>query len=131
MVKSGQNKIEILDLSKAYDKVNRSILLQDCRKTLQREIVEMLQACLQQLKVSTKGDIMGNEAVRKLGLKEGAPLSTTLLLVYINDIYDFCPRKSNKEVITNQIGKAEMKLAADDVIFHTNNWINTQIFLDA
>lgn len=41
-VKAGQNKIATLGLAKAYDKVNRELLIEDCKKVLDGDTISML-----------------------------------------------------------------------------------------
>lgn len=62
VVRAGREKIAALDMPKAYDKVVRKQLLQDCAKVLRPSVTSMLTACLQILKVTTKGDTRGVEA---------------------------------------------------------------------
>lgn len=47
----GQNKVATLDLTKAYDKVNHKTLLGDYEGTLEREVSDMLLACLLELRI--------------------------------------------------------------------------------
>lgn len=131
VVKGGHRRITTLDLTKAYDRVKRSTLLHDCNKSLNRNLVDMLKACLQTLTVTTKGDVMGKEAQIILGLTQGAPLSLVLCLIYINDIADHCPRQLETTVTTNSVGKAEITLTADDVVVHAADWESMQVWLDA
>lgn len=46
IVKDGRNKIATLDLAKAYDKVNRKILLNECDGILDQNTRSMIRACL-------------------------------------------------------------------------------------
>lgn len=89
LVKSGQKRIPTPDLTKAYDKANRKLLLDDCRKRLGKSTIGMIAACLQPLTVTTKGDILGTKAVIKLELTQGAPLSAMLFLIYIDDLPEY------------------------------------------
>lgn len=111
-----------LDLSKAYDKVKRSILLQDCKLSTSRGISDMIPVCLQIINVTTKGDVTGKELALKLGPTKGSPLSPVLFLIYINDIYNICRRKTEEEVIENSLGNAEITLWPDYVAKNTEHW---------
>lgn len=55
VVRSGRNKVATLDLVKAYDKVNRSLLLCDCERALNKGVTKMLKACLQVMTVKPRG----------------------------------------------------------------------------
>lgn len=72
-VSNGNNIVATLYLTKAYDRVNRAILMGDCAKVLDKETFKMISACLQALTVSTKGDVLGKEAYLLLGLRQGSP----------------------------------------------------------
>lgn len=78
----------------------------------------MIPACFQTLYVTTKGDVTGKEVGLKLGLKQGSPLSPVLLLVYINDIHRLWKRRTESEMLINQIGNADITFTADDVFIH-------------
>lgn len=67
-MKEGWNKVATLDLSKSYDKVNRSDLFKDCEHIFGKELVNMLRACLQTFKVTRKVDVLDKEAILRLGL---------------------------------------------------------------
>lgn len=62
IVKGVNNRIATLYLTKAYDNVNRSLLLQNCIEVLYGGTVAMLAACLTVLLVTTKGDVTGEVA---------------------------------------------------------------------
>lgn len=76
----------------AYDKVNRSTLMRDCRKLLDDNTRKMIAASLKPLKVTGKQDVMDTKAELRLGLLKGAQISPILFLLYINYLPDFSPR---------------------------------------
>lgn len=131
IVRSGRKKIATLDLAKAYDKVNRSILMKDCEKRLDQRTCNMLSAYLQPLLISTKGDILGKTAELRLGLIQGAQPSPTLFLIYINDIHEYYPRTTETGVLLDEMGNADLTLTADDVTIHTEDLEKMQAWLDA
>lgn len=83
IVRVGNNKIETLDLAKAYYKVSRQILLKYYRKVMRKQTMDMLPVCLQSLTMSTKGYILGKQATIRHVLTQVAPLSPILFLVNI------------------------------------------------
>lgn len=129
VVREGKSLVATLDLAKAYDKVNRNILLQDCKLALCDPLTDMIQACLQALNVTKKRDVMGKEVTVKLSLTQGSPLSALLFLIYINDISH--RRKTDRAVVQNRMGDAEISLTADVVIVNTENWPAMQVWVDA
>lgn len=131
IVKGGNDRIATLDLSKAYDKVNRSLFMQNCREVLDRRTLAMLTTFLQALMVTTKGDVTGKVAELRLGSTQGAPLSPILFIIYIDDLPKFCRRNVDYEFQTGCRGSAEISLTADDVIVHTNDWGGLITWLDS
>lgn len=65
--KKGLNKIVKLELINEYDCINRSTLIPDFEKRMETQLVKMLRACLQLMKISTKGKTLGTEATYRLG----------------------------------------------------------------
>lgn len=55
---------------------------------------------LQELILSTKGDVTGTTAVQRLGLTQEAPLSPILFLIYIDYLAEFCPKPTTTTVQT-------------------------------
>lgn len=72
---------------------------------LSEELTSMLTAFLQDLTVTSKGDVTGNEDRIKLGMKKGAPHSPILFLIYINGIHCFGQENTDYEVVENRMGK--------------------------
>lgn len=126
MVKAGSNKIKTLYLAISYDQLNRSILLEDCRRKVEREIIQMLSKCLKPLKISTEGDVLKSKATQNLVLTHGAPLSTNLFLVYIDDPDTYGTEQVNNKIVTNGIGNAKLTLTAHDVVIHAKRWESAQ-----
>lgn len=62
LIRKGNDRVATLDLTKAYDRVNRKILLENCRERLEEEITATSTACLQVLRVATKGEFQGTVA---------------------------------------------------------------------
>lgn len=61
-LRTGNNTVGTLDLTKAYDRANSPILLADCASVLDKEIVKMIAPFIQVLTVSTKREVFGKEA---------------------------------------------------------------------
>lgn len=91
----------------------------------------MITACLQTLKVTTKGDVCGTKAEIRLVLPQGAPISAILFLIYINDLKSYCPRAEDRSIKQQEVGKEEIILTADDFILYTSSWGALQYWLDA
>lgn len=87
-----------LDLEKAYDRVNRTAIIGDCENRTELAITKVLRACLQPLRISTKGDVLNTTVIQRLGLTLGAPLSTIIFLMYIEDLGDNGTRAMEKDV---------------------------------
>lgn len=131
VVRGGRDRVATLDLSKSYDKVKKSILIRDCEKPVGEETAEMLTAYLQVLPVSTKVHITGKVANIRLVLTQGAPLSSTLFLIYTNYLADYCQRRTDLDVVIEGIGHAEVTLTADYIVVHTEDWCAMQPWLEA
>lgn len=86
LVRKWLKNISSLDLTKAYDKVNRTTLWKDCKKRLNLNLCMMILARFQKLSLSTKGDVTGTTTFQRLGLTQFAPLSPVLFLKYIDDL---------------------------------------------
>lgn len=131
VVRVGRNIIATLDLAEVYDRLNRSTLLGNSKRALNKELTDMLTACRQVLRVTTKGDALGKEAYIILGLTQGAPLSSVLFLIYIDDLQNFCRKETDQEVMVDELESAEITLTADDAVIYTTDWKSMQIWLDA
>lgn len=131
LIKEGHHRLATLDLSKAYDKVNRLVLWEDYKSRADANTLNMLTACLQELSITTKVDVTGTVAAQRLGLTQGAPLSPLLFLIYIDDIAKYCHRPVPDAVQNREIGNAEITLTANDVALHTRDWRSLQSWLDA
>lgn len=46
LIRKGNERVATLDLTKAYDRVNRKLLMEKCRERLEEGITAMLTACL-------------------------------------------------------------------------------------
>lgn len=65
--RGSNNRIATIDLSKAYEKVNRAMIMQECVTELGLQINAILAAFLQTLFVISKGNITGKVAELRLG----------------------------------------------------------------
>lgn len=131
IVIAGLNKIATLDLTKAYDKINRTLLWEECKRVMGTSILKIIPACLQEIMVEWKGNVTRKRATLRLSLTQGPPLSSVLFLIYINDMTEFCPRPVSFEAQEDTLGGAEVTLMADDVVLHAKGWGELQRWLDA
>ena len=101
----------LLDLSKAFDTVDHSILLDKCSKYgLRGKIEELLKSYLKDRKqfVRYKGKSSSTKKI-ECGVPQGSVLGPLLFLIYINDIVDI-PKHNNILLYaddTNIFGKYE------------------------
>jgi hypothetical protein len=106
-----------IDFKKAYDTVDRSILLKSLHNSgIQGNFLFNLQAMYQRVSYSikTNGRTM-NPIESNLGLKQGCPLSPLLFNIYINDIGDYL--KDNEEGDLSVYGtNINHFLYADDLV---------------
>lgn len=82
VVKARRIRTVTLYLTKAYEKLNKRILLEDCERVLNKEVKDILTACLQVLKVTNKEELLGAEARIRLGFTWGVLVSTIFFLIY-------------------------------------------------
>lgn len=81
--KRGLQHAAVLDLEKAYDKVDRHTLLKASEKWLDAGTCNMVRAMLGPLRVRTKGEPTNYEATLTRGVLQGAPSSPVIFNMYI------------------------------------------------
>lgn len=125
--------VAVLDLEKAFDKVNRSILLETITELTTPELTNELKPFMAPLQIMTTGDTSKTTATLKKGVTQGGPSSPTLFKCYINDL----PKRVRKAVETNNAaqpnsnpGNNSIKMVADDVIITANNTKQMDKMLD-
>ena len=74
----------ILDLSKAYDSVDRQILLRECSNQLHPNTVAMIQSSLVPSILTTAGDVTNTSTKCSIGVPQGSTLSPPLFYLYLS-----------------------------------------------
>lgn len=123
LIREGHDRRAILDLTKAYDRVDRQLLMDNCIERREPSITAMLTAFLQ--------DVQGTTAEIRLGLTQGTALSPILFLVYIDDILRLFRMETCYKVQINELGGTEVSMTAEDVIIHAKEWVRLISWLDA
>ena len=80
--------IAVLDLTKAYDRVSRSLLSEVCQQRLKAEHIKMTALLLQPLSVTTSKDITNSCATITIGVPQGESFSCTLFNVFQNTLLE-------------------------------------------
>ena len=132
VVKKGKKKLYVafIDFKKAYDTVNRDILLNHLKSLgingiFQRNIAAMYAKTEYQVKLKNEHspNIQSN-----LGLKQGCPLSPMLFNLYIDNIKDIFDQTCNPIDFQNE--KLNHFLYADDLVLMSESRAGLQNCLD-
>ena len=110
--KQESKHIAILDLSQAYDSVDRRLLLQECRSQLSRNTVAMIQSSLCPSILTTAGDVTNTSADCTIGVPQGSTLSPSLFNIFIDPLVRTLHPSNDPSAIPSSA------LLADDVIIY-------------
>ena len=105
-----QNRIAILDLKSAYDRVGRAALMKRCEDVLPEGLEKMVSHIIHELEVHEVGDKMGTTAKINRGVTQAGPASPTLFNRYIDTL------ASQQCASVGNIERTPVRLYADDVI---------------
>lgn len=120
----GMRHLEVLDLEKAYDCVDRRKLLHIATKWLPTQILNMVRCLLRPLTVRSKGDPTNLTIVMTRGVPQGAPSSPVLFNMCINELGDEIRANEGTE---SDSGAAIM--VADDVLLQATSRAKRQSLL--
>ena len=107
--------IDILDLSKAYDSVDRHLLIRECKNRLNANTVAMIQSSLLPTNLTTAGDVTNSSTTCCVGVPQGSILSPPLFNIFIDPLAQKLHRTTNPSTIPKNA------LLADDVIIYAKH----------
>ena len=83
-IRSGHNKVALLDMKKAYDKVPRDILMDMIAKTVSSSMCEQLRPLLYPMRLQTVGQKSKRSLLTLVGMPQGDPPSPILFNIFMN-----------------------------------------------
>ncbi|MCU7800554.1 MAG: reverse transcriptase family protein [gamma proteobacterium symbiont of Lucinoma myriamae] len=119
-----------VDLSKAFDTINRSALFHKLKMyNIKGPFFEVIQDMYETLQCSVKiGQTLSHSFSTKTGVKQGCILSPTLFSLYINDLTQIFDDSCDKVHIDDAYISCLMY--ADDIVLLSNSGIGLQALLD-
>lgn len=127
-----QYLVAVLDLTKAYDRVVRGLLVKKIeRMSLPQDLVNQIIIFLVPLLLQTSGDVAYTIAKLSTGLTQGGSASPALFRIFIDDLSsDLRKALGRYETQEGSSLNDPAKLVADDVILLAQNEVELQILLD-
>ena len=116
--------IAVLDLTKAYDRVSRSLLSDIWQQRLKAEHLKMTALLLQPLSVWTSKDITDTSATIRKGVPQGESFSCTLSNIFQDTLLE------KLSSVPHHISEIAASALADDVIFMSKTAEGLQLLLD-
>lgn len=99
--KNSEIEIMLLDMSKAFDTVNRNKLLEDLSKIIDQDELHIIKLIIDDVILRVKnGDVTGNEFETNIGIPQGDCLSPVLFTFYLANSLN---KHENQIQIANQI----------------------------
>lgn len=121
----------ILDLTKAYDRVSRQVLINKLEELgVPRDLINQIMIFLLPLSVTTAGDVKSACAILMVGLVQGGKASPALFRIYINDLADLRGAIGMNGEGGGPSTRDPGKLVADDVILLAKSETKLQNLLD-
>lgn len=127
----GERRVAKLYASKAFENVNRALLMQACDKAVDNQHCAMVSACFQPMERKTIVYVTGTTSSQRLSLTQGSRLLSVLFLININHIGNYRDQKFSLVVETAIESMTEITITADDVMLHCRSWSRLQWGLNA
>lgn len=115
----------VLDLEKAYERVNRKTLIEVSRQWLHPDLLNMVREILSPLRVQTKSDPTNYTAVITRGVPQGGPSSPVLFNMYIGKLAVTAQATSSV-----RLGDRAILMLADDVLIQARTRETLQALLN-
>lgn len=122
----------ILDLTKAYDRVSRKIIIKKLEQLgVPIDLINQILIFLLPIHVTTTGDVTSATAIITIGLTQGGTASPALFRLYINDLAGRLIIAAGKDIDGNESHTFDpRKLVEDDVILVANSKEQLQKLLE-
>lgn len=123
-MKNGHPFVAVLDLSAAYDRVPRDILIKRLNEKLPHDIVRIVEYLLKLSCVTSAGDETRTRCIVDRGVPQGSPLSPCLYNIFMDTFAEAVSRASGN------ISDSPVQLFADDVQLQAKHGCGMQKILN-
>lgn len=115
LIRSGIKYVLVLDLSKAFYTVLKSLLIEKLKKLIPKNLLSQLKVFISTVVARVAGDISNTVIPMRRGLTQGGISSAPLFRIFISDVPEEL-RKTIRENFPNSVLEDPELLVADDVI---------------